>query len=180
MDGSLMGEIRLIATDRAPVGWLKCDGSLVNISQYPGLFSMIGTTYGGDGVRQFALPDLRGRLPIGQRAATAAQPAYLLAETGGQQTTTLTALPPHSHDFMVTTDAATTTLPDGAVPAVPPQPFQTFVPQSATAGSVALSASMLTYVGGNQPHDNMMPSMPMAYIISVAGSMPQTMPEGGA
>src|SRR6188768_4327995 len=99
-----VGEIRMFAGNFAPAGWMFCEGQLLPISEYETLFTLIGTTYGGDGESTFALPDLRGRLPLHQGNG------FILAETGGAEEITLTVqqIPAHSHPFVVSTNAAAT------------------------------------------------------------------------
>ncbi len=115
MSSPYVGEIRIFAGNFAPYGWMFCDGSLLSIPEYETLFNLIGTTYGGDGQSTFALPDLRGRLPLHFGNG------FTLAETGGVETVTLTVsqIPAHSHALLATTNPAAGTAPSGNVaPAV--------------------------------------------------------------
>lgn len=114
---SFIGEIKMVGLNFAPVGWLKCDGQLLPISQYVALFSIIGTTYGGDGITTFALPDLRGRVPL---HAGGFQPGpglsvRQLGEMGGSESRTMAVntMPAHSHQFLVGTNVGTTSDPSG-------------------------------------------------------------------
>src|SRR5581483_1808798 len=102
-----VGEIRMFAGNFAPAGWMFCDGQLLPISEYETLFNLIGTTYGGDGQETFALPDLRGRLPLHQGNG------FILAETGGAEEVTLTAsqLPAHNHALLASTSPGTENSP---------------------------------------------------------------------
>ena len=95
-----VGEIRMFAGNFAPAGWMFCEGQLLPISEYETLFQLIGTTYGGDGQSTFALPDLRGRIPLHQGNG------FILAETGGVETVTLTVsqIPAHNHALLASTD----------------------------------------------------------------------------
>ena len=108
-----VGEIRMFAGNFAPAGWMFCEGQLLPISENEALFQLIGTTYGGDGESTFALPDLRGRLPLHQGNG------FILAETGGAEEITLTVnqIPAHGHPLLVTDDTATQGNPGGQVPA---------------------------------------------------------------
>src|SRR5512140_3876793 len=108
-----VGEIRMFAGNFAPAGWMFCEGQLLPISEYETLFNLIGTTYGGDGQSTFALPDLRGRLPLHFGNG------FTLAETGGVEEVTLTVsqIPAHNHAFLASTDNASKTTPSGNVPA---------------------------------------------------------------
>src|SRR4051795_8047045 len=108
-----VGEIRMFAGNFAPAGWMFCEGQLLPISEYETLFNLIGTTYGGDGQSTFALPDLRGRIPLHQGSG------FVLAETGGVEEITLTVsqIPAHSHPLLGTGNLATVTSPQGNVAA---------------------------------------------------------------
>src|SRR5439155_25945975 len=104
-----VGEIRMFAGNFAPAGWMFCEGQLLPISEYETLFNLIGTTYGGDGQSTFALPDLRGRIPLHFGNG------FTLAETGGVETVTLTAsqIPAHTHPLVASGPAANQTNPTG-------------------------------------------------------------------
>src|SRR5438552_9599003 len=111
-----VGEVRMFAGNFAPAGWMFCEGQLLPISEYETLFNLIGTTYGGDGVSTFALPDLRGRVPLHQGNG------FVLAETGGVESVTLTVpqLPAHSHPLLSSQTDATTSDPNNALLAIAP------------------------------------------------------------
>src|SRR4051812_30135437 len=106
-----VGEVRMFAGNFAPAGWMFCEGQLLPISEYETLFNLIGTTYGGDGQSTFALPDLRGRLPIHQGNG------FTLAETGGVEEVTLTVsqIPSHTHSLLASQNTGTGTNPAGNV-----------------------------------------------------------------
>src|SRR5712691_4529851 len=110
-----VGEIRMFAGNFAPAGWMFCEGQLLPISEYETLFNLIGTTYGGDGQSTFALPDLRGRIPLHQGNG------FTLAETGGSEEITLTVsqIPAHSHAFLAKNDQPTGSSPKASVLAKP-------------------------------------------------------------
>jgi microcystin-dependent protein len=159
-----VGEIRMFAGNFAPAGWMFCEGQLLPISENETLFQLIGTTYGGDGQSTFALPDLRGRIPIHQGNG------FILAETGGAEEITLTVnqVPAHSHAFLASTSVANASSPAGALPA-----------QSAAADlyiedttSANLGALSVTPVGGSQPHTNFQPYLCIDFIISLFGIFP--------
>jgi microcystin-dependent protein len=159
-----VGEIRMFAGNFAPAGWMFCAGQLLPISQNETLFQLIGTTYGGDGQSTFALPDLRGRLPLHMGNG------FILAETGGAEQITLTVnqIPAHSHAFVASTDVAQDTSPQGKV-----------VAQSGTAllyiqdsPAQAMSPQSITPVGGSQPHTNFQPYLCVSFIISLFGIFP--------
>src|ERR1700730_8756753 len=161
-----VGEIRLFAGNFAPAGWMFCEGQLLPISEYETLFNLIGTTYGGDGQSTFALPDLRGRLPIHQGGG------FTLAETGGVEDVTLTVsqIPAHSHPFLATTDGVSGSSPSGSVLGAMTIPLnELYVP---AAGTVALSPNAISGTGGSQPHSNFQPYLCINFIISLFGVFP--------
>lgn len=158
-----VGEIRIFAGNFAPAGWMFCEGQLLPISENETLFQLIGITYGGDGRSTFALPDLRGRLPLHQGNG------YTLAERGGVEEVTLTAnqIPLHSHAFLADSSVPDVTNPVGARPATPtPSVF------AASGTSTAMSASSIGSTGGSQPHSNMQPYLCVNFIISLFGIFP--------
>lgn len=159
-----VGEIRMFAGNFAPAGWNFCEGQLLPISENETLFNLIGTTYGGDGQSTFALPDLRGRIPIHQGNG------FNLAETGGAEEITLTVsqIPAHSHPMLATTNPATTPNPGNAVFASGVISEQYWGdPPSGSASPQAISA-----VGGSQPHTNFQPYLCVNFIISLFGIFP--------
>ena len=163
MGQPFIGEIRMFAGNFAPLGWAFCDGALFPISEHEALFHLIGTTYGGDGESTFALPDLRGRVPMH------AGNGYILAETGGAEAVTLTGtqIPAHNHQLVASTDIPTLSSPaDALTGQAAGKPYR--VPGTTTQ----LSASTLAPVGGSQPHDNMQPYVAINYIISLYGVFP--------
>jgi len=159
-----VGEIRMFAGNFAPAGWMFCEGQLLPISEYETLFQLIGTTYGGDGESTFALPDLRGRLPLHQGSG------FQLAQTGGAEQITLTVpqMPIHSHAFLASGDPANTPNPGQSVVARSLQ-VNAFVNVSP---SVAMSTQFLGPSGGNQPHTNFQPYLCVNFIISLFGIFP--------
>lgn len=159
-----VGEIRMFAGNFAPAGWMFCEGQLVPISENETLFNLIGTTYGGDGQSTFALPDLRGRLPLHQGNG------FILAETGGAEEITLTAsqIPSHSHPFLASTSLATDTSPSNTVLAQ----TTTFDFYQSTPGSIVMAPQSVGPVGGSQPHTNFQPYLCVNFIISLFGIFP--------
>jgi|SRR5262245_34156620 len=159
-----VGEIRMFAGNFAPAGWMFCEGQLLPISENETLFQLIGTTYGGDGESTFALPDLRGRLPIHFGDG------FILAETGGVESVTLTVnqIPAHSHPFVATPDIGTIIAPANNLLAQ----SDTIKLYAQVAPSVALGASSVTATGGSQPHDNFQPYLCINFIISLFGIFP--------
>lgn len=165
-----VGEIRIFAGNFAPAGWMFCEGQLLPISENETLFQLIGTTYGGDGESTFALPDLRGRIPIHQGNG------FILAETGGVEEVTLTSqqIPAHTHSLLgnkataqAATGNATHRSPLNAMPA-----SGAIKAYSAQAPAAALNAATVTSVGGSQPHNNMQPYLCVSHIISLFGIFP--------
>lgn len=161
-----VGEIRMFAGNFPPNGWAFCDGQLLPISENETLFNLIGTTYGGDGQETFALPDLRGRLPIHQGSA------YTLAESGGVEQVTLNTqqIPTHTHPFLVSKNQATDTAAAQLIPASPP--LATVLPYGTDAPLGLLNSASVTVVGGSQPHDNMHPFLGLNFILSLYGIYP--------
>jgi microcystin-dependent protein len=159
-----VGEIRQFAGNFAPAGWMFCEGQLLPISEYETLFNLIGTTYGGDGQSTFALPDLRGRIPIHFGNG------FTLAETGGVETVTLTVsqIPAHSHAFLATSSFGTASTPSGNVLAQT-QAIQLYNP---TAPNAAMAPGTTGNTGGSQPHNNFQPYLCVDFIISLFGIFP--------
>lgn len=159
-----VGEIRMFAGNFAPAGWMFCEGQLLPISEYETLFNLIGTTYGGDGQSTFALPDLRGRIPIHFGNG------FTLAETGGVETVTLTVsqIPAHSHAFLATSSPANATGPTGNV--LGELTAASIFTNSAP--TIAMAAGTGSSTGGSQPHDNFQPYLCVDFIISLFGIFP--------
>ena|ERR1051326_1596763 len=159
-----VGEIRMFAGNFAPAGWMFCEGQLLPISEYETLFNLIGTTYGGDGQSTFALPDLRGRVPLHFGNG------FTLAETGGVEEVTLTTqqIPVHSHPFLATNAVGTQVNPGGNLLANSqgPQPYIEESPDN------SLNAGAVSQVGGSQPHTNFQPYLCVDFIISLFGIFP--------
>lgn len=175
MSEPYVGEIALFAFPRAPVGWYLCDGSRLRIADDNEiLFSIIGTTYGGDGVETFCVPDLRGRVPVhtGQAAGLSARP---LGAVGGSETVSLQAVhaPPHSHVLSVSTDAANKGTPEGNLLAAAANKDNLYVTPEGIKDQVARSTkAMTTSFGGGQPHENIMPTIALTYCICKNGVYP--------
>jgi len=167
MASPYIGEIRMFAGNFAPVGWAFCDGALQPISENLALFNLLGTTYGGDGVTTFALPDLRSRVPV--HAGTLSGTPYTLGEKAGVESVTLTTnqIPNHSHAPQAQSGAGTQSNPQGNVWAA-----SSLDQYSASAPSVPMAATALASVGGSQPHDNMVPFTCVSFIIALFGVFP--------
>lgn len=160
-----IGEIRLFAGNFAPLGWRFCEGQLLPISENETLFQLIGTTYGGDGQSTFALPDLRGRVPIHQGNG------FNLAQSAGVEAVSLTVnqIPAHGHALVATTEIANASAPQAAIPAQ----TSTFDFYQSSPPSTAMAVQSIGAAGGSQPHDNMQPYLCLNYIISLFGLFPQ-------
>lgn len=161
-----VGEIRMFAGNFAPAGWMFCEGQLLPISENDTLFVVLGTTYGGDGQETFALPDLRGRIPIHQGNG------FILGENGGVESVTLTTqqIPIHTHAFLASGDTATSNSPASQVLAA--TTAATVSAYGADAPKTNLLPSMITPVGGSQPHTNFQPYLCINFIISLFGLFP--------
>jgi microcystin-dependent protein len=171
VSGFYLGEIRLFPYNFAPRGWANCDGQLMAIAQNTALFSLLGTTYGGNGQTTFALPDLRGRVAMhGGNGAGPGLTQRFLGEVSGTETTTLNAnqMPAHAHPYTPNaTAAASSKTPTGHVPA------------ATVAGSIygdpgalAMAPGTTGAAGGGQPFDNLQPYLVLAYCIALQGIFP--------
>ena len=164
MSQPYIGEIRMFAGNFAPAGWMFCEGQVLPISENDTLFNLIGTTYGGDGQETFALPDLRGRLPLHFGNG------FALAETGGAETVTLTVaqIPMHTHPLLATTTPATQ---QNVSPNVLAEAtlFNPYINGNPTA---PMAAQANGSTGGSQPHENFQPYLCVDFIISLFGIFP--------
>jgi microcystin-dependent protein len=175
MADPFLGEIRVFAGNFAPNGWALCQGQLLAIAQNTALFSILGTTYGGDGVRTFALPDLRGRVVMGLGQGPGLS-NYVEGEVGGAESVTLTTqqMPAHSHTVNAT-EAQSTTDPKGAVPANTQPPTPGPAPKAYGAspdGKTTMNSAMIGLTGGNQPVSVQQPYLVINYIIALLGIFP--------
>lgn len=168
-----LGEIRLLPYSFAPVGWHDCDGSLLSIAEYDALFVLLGTTFGGDGVNTFALPDLRGRLPV-HRGTGLGLSSYVLGQVGGTETVTLLSnqMPTHTHTVMATSGAATTGTPSSTLELGAISGDTMYTGNITGLTPYPASASMIGPAGGSQPHDNTMPTLTVRFCICLAGIFP--------
>jgi microcystin-dependent protein len=159
-----IGEIRLFSFSFAPKGWAFCNGQLLPISQNQALFSLLGTTYGGNGQVTFALPDLQGRMALSSSGQ------FSPGQKSGEENHTLTIaeIPSHTHSVNASTVAGTASSPGGQFWAVDPNNYPTF----ASAGGVNMSAAAIANTGGSQPHSNMMPTLVVNFCIAMLGIFP--------
>jgi microcystin-dependent protein len=165
MGSPFMGEIRIMSFNFAPQGWALCNGQLLPINQNQALFSLLGTTYGGNGQTTFALPDLRAR------AAISRGNGHTLGEKAGEtaHTVTISELPTHTHLLQGSTTTATTVSPDTNTVLSASTPQATYV---APGNPVAMAANELNPVGGSQPHNNMQPYLALNFAIALQGLFP--------
>jgi microcystin-dependent protein len=170
MSSSYAGEIRMFAGNFAPVYWAFCDGSLLPIAEYDLLFTLIGTTYGGDGQSTFALPDLRGRVPVHAGTGTDGI-GYIIGELGGVETVTLTkqTMAIHDHQYYASTNTAGS--PNAANQVLgATQSVQIY--NAAGVVGPPMDDRAVAPAGGGQAHDNSMPSLAIGFIISLYGIYP--------
>lgn len=173
----LMGGVDLFAGTFAPQGFMRCNGQLLPVNQQSALFSLLGTKYGGDGQQSFALPDLRGRAPVGTGTGQGLS-AKRLGERGGRETVALRSdqLAPHRHgtalELPVTSRTGDATSPDGnALAALPRGAEQPIYTTGSTDGSMTVGGE-IEPTGDGQPHDNRSPYLALTYVICVAGAYP--------
>ena len=168
MSDPSVGEIRLFAGNFAPDGWAFCDGQLLAIATNEVLFDLIGTTYGGDGQTTYALPDLRGRVPVHQ--GNNGQSNYVQGQAGGVESVTLATnqMPAHTHAMYASTSPASVT--HGPTEVLGSSTAMNLY--GTGAPNMAMDPNALIPVGGNQPHENMPPFVALSYIISMFGIFP--------
>ena len=180
MSEPFVGEIRMFAGNYAPQDWALCNGALLAISENELLYSLLGTTYGGDGKTNFALPDLRGRLPIGQGQSVFGT-NYVFGAKGGEEKVTLQQkhLPIHTHFPVATAAPASSAAPAGNLMAKSVNSLGgsnqdvMYLKQDAPLIKVYdLASSAITSTGDNQAHDNIMPCIAINFIIAKIGLYP--------
>jgi microcystin-dependent protein len=171
-----IGEIRLFGGNFAPVGWTMCDGQLMSIAQNEVLYNLLGTTYGGDGINTFGIPDLRGRVPTHQ--GTKNSQTYVMGQKTGVETVTLIPqqLPQHTHPMFAAATAGTVAVPTASTMLSNTGPAGTtlpsYTPYVAANEQVALTAASTTPTGGSQPHNNMQPYLGVNFILATSGIFP--------
>jgi len=160
-----LSEIRIMSFGFPPKGWALCDGQLLPINQNQALFSLLGTTYGGDGRVNFGLPNLQGRAPIHMGSG------HTLGERGGEQghTLSISELPTHVHTLNASTTQATTPTPDTNTVISASTPQNAF---GGAAGLVAMAANSIANTGGSQAHLNMQPFLVLNFSIALQGIFP--------
>lgn len=166
-----LGEIRMFGGNFAPKNWAFCNGQLIAVSGNEALFSLLGVTYGGDGRTNFALPDLRGRLPLHKGTGVGLSPRPLGTYGGVEDVTlTLEQIPSHSHSFRATNSAPSSSSPLGTMLSHPPV---NFYHDGQGAGLSTLPASAVSPAGAGHSHVNMMPYLCINFIIALQGEYPQ-------
>ena len=168
-----VGEIRLFPYNFAPNGWFDCDGSLISIAEYQVLYTLLGTTYGGDGQSTFAVPDMRSRIPIHQGQGQGLSP-YVLGQKAGTESVTLLPqnLPAHSHILTVTSSGANTGTPSSTVELGAISGDSLYSNNVAGITPVAMASTAVSITGGTSPHDNLMPTLAVRFCIAWAGVFP--------
>lgn len=169
MSDASLGETRLFAGNYPPLGWLFCTGQSLSIAENTALFALIGTTYGGDGISTFNLPNLSDRVPMGQGQGPGLTPRWLGQQLGDQDVQlSLNQLPAHNHTVLgLNTTADKSMVAETVLPGK-----VTNLYSNAKPGNTTLDANSLAAAGGSQPHNNMMLSTGMNYIICIAGIFP--------
>jgi microcystin-dependent protein len=165
-----MGIIKMFAGTYAPDGWAFCDGSILNIKDNAALFSILNTTYGGDGIKNFALPDLRGCVPLGM-GRNPNRMSYSIGDNGGSENTVLLTsnLPPHSHTITCSNQPGNQADPTGNIPAHSGNSDKEYSNSSPTA---AMAPYMVGTTGMGQPISVMQPYLAINYIICIKGAYP--------
>lgn len=162
-----LAQIMLFGGNFAPRGWAFCDGQLLSISSYTALFSLLGTTYGGDGRTTFGLPDLRGRVPMHAGTGPGLTPRQIGQKVGEEQVTlTAAQMPAHSHELSVLNATADNDRPANDLLA------RSQIYSATTTPTVALNPASISTTGGSQAHDNMQPTLCINYIIALEGIFP--------
>lgn len=169
MDGYI-GEVKMFAGPYAPVNWLLCQGQTLAITQYNSLYAIVGTTYGGDGINNFNLPDLRGRAPVGAGNGSGLTPRSV-GQSGGAEGVTLSSanMPQHSHSVICNTAGTPANTPVGNVPSLTSDGTAY---SSNQTGSADMNANMIANAGSSTPHQNMPPWACINYIINYNGMWP--------
>ena len=172
MSESFLGEVRIFGGDFAPVGWAFCDGQLLPIGEHTALFSLLSTTFGGDGRTTFGLPDLRGRIPVGNHSLDPRIPRDV-GSRAGRETVKLTILdlPKHHHSMQGSSDPATATSPENALVATVEGVF--YEPETEGNRLQAFPEGTISFAGEGQTHENRMATIAVNYIISLTGNYPE-------
>lgn len=173
MSEPFLAEVRMVGFNFAPRGWAFCDGQILPINQNQSLYSLLGTTYGGDGRTSFALPDLRGRVPIHVGRSNGGED-HREGQKGGEETHTLAVneMPQHDHGVQAVNETADSANPSGGFPARPVSAVGTVYADTSFQGNDNLGGGAVTNVGGGQAHDNMQPYLAVNFCIALRGLFP--------
>jgi microcystin-dependent protein len=173
MSEPYVGEIRLFGFSRVPNGWLPCNGSLLPISGYEALYTLIGTTYGGDGVSTFGTPNLSSRVPVHRGSGPGLSP-HALGEIGGSESVTLLSnqIPQHTHPMVATTGAANSNRITQNVELGTVAGDTMYASDVAGAAGATTAPASTSVVGGNIGHDNLMPTLTVQFCIAYNGIFP--------
>ncbi|MGI9644274.1 MAG: phage tail protein [Ilumatobacteraceae bacterium] len=172
MSEPFLAEVRIVAFNFAPRGWAFCDGQILPINQNQSLYSLLGTTFGGDGRTSFALPDLRGRTAIHFGSSNGTN--HTIGQKSGEETVTLSAaeMPQHTHGFQASANTANQAVPTGNVPATPSSSLGTVYSGTATTQNTTLNPASIANTGGGQAHNNMQPYLAVNFCIALQGLFP--------
>lgn len=172
MSEPFLAEVRIVGFNFAPRGWAFCDGQILPINQNQSLYSLLGTTYGGDGRTSFGLPDLRGRVPMHVGASNGTN--HREGQKSGEETHTLSAaeMPQHNHTLEATNDSANQPSPLGHLPAQVTAGVDFVYSSGNTNLNVTLNAASIANVGGGQAHNNMQPYIAVNFCIALQGLFP--------
>lgn len=179
MSNPYLGEIRIFAGNFAPRSWAFCNGQLLSIAQNEALYTLIGTTYGGDGITTFGLPNMQGRVAVGQGQGPGLS-MYVLGEMAGTESVTITqnSMPSHNHNLIAYNVDATDITPGPALALSNPLNSHTGVASlwylnlNGGPNNPVMAADTVMPTGGSQPHDNTAPSLVLNYIIALEGVFP--------
>ncbi|RXM40640.1 phage tail protein [Chryseobacterium sp. CH21] len=166
-----LGQIAFVPYNFVPKNWASCDGQLLSIAQNQALFSLLGTTYGGNGTTTFALPDMRGRVLVHNGQAPGGPTTYTMGQTGGTESVTLlvTQMPAHSHTVNAVTAEGNQNSPTNSLPADTKVLDKEY---SDAAANTTMKSTMVNNTGGSQPHENRPPFITLKCIISLVGVFP--------
>lgn len=166
-----LGQIAFVPYTFVPKNWAECNGQLLSIAQNTALFSLLGTTYGGNGTTTFALPDMRGRVLVHNGQAPGGPTNYTMGQIGGAESVTLnvTQMPSHNHTVNAVTAEGNQNIPTGSLPANTKVLDKEY---SDTTADTTMKSTMLNNTGGNQPHENRPPFITLKCIISLTGIFP--------
>ncbi|WP_158928470.1 phage tail protein [Acidisphaera sp. S103] len=168
-----LGQVIAVGFSFAPVDWVPCDGRLLSIAQYNALFALLGTTYGGDGIQTFGVPNLQGRSPMGQGTGLGL-PQAVLGQIGGTENVTLTSqqIPGHNHPLLASSASGTVSKPAATAALSQATASIAISIYGTTGATVTLAPAAIGSAGGNQPHENRQPFNTVNYIISTVGVFP--------